>query len=84
MYTVPEMATIMFTNGVAFADLDRDEAVLNMQRAVLGGQTQLEAGFARVAATTRRPAVLLCDRGALDGAAYRRPSGTRRGEAGFG
>lgn len=70
VYTVPEMATIMFANGVGFADLGSDDAVVAMQTAVLGGQLQLEDGFASLAARTGKPAVLLCDRGAMDGSAY--------------
>ena len=68
VYTVPEMATLLFTNGVAFSDLDK--GALAMQQAVLKGQTTLEDGFRKVAAATRAPAVVLCDRGALDGKAY--------------
>ena len=64
VYTVPEMATLLFTNGVAFSDLDK--GALAMQQAVLKGQTTLEDGFRKVAAATRAPAVVLCDRGALD------------------
>lgn len=71
VYTVPEMATLLFTNGVAFSDLGAgDASVLAMQRAVLAGQTTLEDGLRRVAAATRAPAVIICDRGALDGKAY--------------
>ncbi|KAJ8605165.1 hypothetical protein CTAYLR_000358 [Chrysophaeum taylorii] len=71
VYTVPEVATMLFVNGAAFADLARgDESVLAFQTAVLDGQMALENGFARVAGATKSPAVLLCDRGALDGAAY--------------
>ncbi|KAH8054799.1 hypothetical protein JL722_8748 [Aureococcus anophagefferens] len=72
VYMIPEMATVMFTNGVAFSDLSSDAAVRTMQRAILDGQLTLEDGFARIAAETRAPAVLLCDRGAMDGSAYMR------------
>ena len=57
VYTVPEMATLLFTNGVAFSDLDK--GALAMQQAVLKGQTTLEDGFRKVAAATRAPAVFL-------------------------
>ena len=71
VYTVPEVATLLFTNGVSFGDLGAgDEAVCAFQRAILESQLTLEDGFARVAAATRQPAVLLCDRGAMDGSAY--------------
>ena len=72
VYMIPEMATVMFTNGVAFSDLSSDHCVLTMQRAILEGQLTLEDGFARIAGATRQPAVLLCDRGAMDGSAYMR------------
>ena len=50
VYMIPEMATVMFTNGVAFSDLSSDAAVRTMQRAILDGQLTLEDGFARIAA----------------------------------
>ena len=46
VYTVPEMATLLFTNGVAFSDLDK--GALAMQQAVLKGQTTLEEGFGKL------------------------------------
>lgn len=73
VYTVPEMATMLFTNGVAFSDLGSDPPILSFQKAVLDGQLALEDGFARVAAATKSPAVLLCDRATMDGSAYMSP-----------
>lgn len=70
VYTVPEAATMLFVNGVAFSDFEGDEAVLSFQASVLDLQTTLENAFERVAISTKSPAVLLCDRGALDGSAY--------------
>lgn len=71
VFTVPEAATMLFVNGASVADFGRGESmIIAFQKAVLDGQIALENGFARVAAATRSPAVLLCDRGALDGSAY--------------
>lgn len=71
VFTVPEVATMLFVNGASLADFGRDEStIMAFQKAVLDGQMALENGFARVAASVRSPAVLLCDRGALDGSAY--------------
>ena len=74
VFTVPEMATMLFVNGASIADLVKhgDPAVMAFQRAVIDSQLAVEDAFGRVAAATGSPSVLLCDRGVLDGAAYMR------------
>ena len=64
VFTVPEAATLLFTNGVKF------ETPLSFQLAVLRVQTALEDNFERLARVSREPAVVLCDRGLMDGSAY--------------
>ena len=44
VYTVPEAATMAFTSGVAFADLDCDARVFAFQTAILSLQRGIEAG----------------------------------------
>ncbi|CAM9723216.1 unnamed protein product, partial [Phaeothamnion confervicola] len=73
VYTVPEAATLMFMNGVSFPDIADPTMRFSFQWSILRHvtlQTEMEDGFRRVALAQPRPAVLLCDRGLLDGAAY--------------
>eukprot|EP00939_MAST-03C_sp_MAST-3C-sp1_P004259 g4259.t1 len=64
VFTVPEAATLLFTNGVKF------ETPLSFQLAVLRVQTALEDNISRLASVSKAPAVVLCDRGLMDGSAY--------------
>ena len=66
---LPEAASIVFTGG--FPRLNTPEAVRAAQRTIFTVQRELE----RVALDAK-PAVILCDRGSLDGVAYW--PGTRR------
>eukprot|EP01138_Halocafeteria_seosinensis_P005171 gb/GECG01005288.1/.p1 GENE.gb/GECG01005288.1/~~gb/GECG01005288.1/.p1 ORF type:complete len:672 (+),score=75.18 gb/GECG01005288.1/:1-2016(+) len=80
VYTVPEAATMLFTNGASFRDLDTDDRQIAFQAAVMNTQIHLEDSFARIAMAHAKniegsdqkkyPAVLLCDRGTMDGCAY--------------
>jgi len=70
VYTVPEAATIMMSNGATFADLDTDEKELTFQACLLKTQMNLEDLFVRMSSTTDKPCILLCDRGTMDGRAY--------------
>ena len=70
VYTVPEAATMLFTSGVAFGDLDAEPRVRAFQRALLSTQVAVEDAFEGIARSTGSPACLLCDRGAMDGSAY--------------
>lgn len=77
VYTVPEAATMLFTNGASFTDLDSEDRQIAFQTALMGLQIQLEETFARMAMAharvTHQPAILLCDRGTMDGSAYLTP-----------
>ena len=71
VFTVPEAATLFWANGMSFADLSSRQAAINFQVTLLRTQIHLEdtlAGLARI--TGCEKAVLLCDRGAMDGKAY--------------
>lgn len=74
VYTVPEAATIMMSNGATFADLDSDEKELTFQACLLTTQMNLEDLFVRMSSTTNKPCILLCDRGTMDGRAYIPPT----------
>lgn len=61
---VPEAATILINQGLAVSD------VIEFQRAVLRLQLQLEDEAVQHACTSDAPCAVICDRGAIDGAAY--------------
>lgn len=69
-FVVPEAATLMFTGGAAVLDLSQERKCLAFQIALLKIQLALEDAFTRLAEATNGCAVLLCDRGAMDGRAY--------------
>jgi predicted ATPase len=70
VYTVPEAATLLFSNGHAFQDLALPGMELAFQLAVIRTQIHLEDTFASLARATGDKTVLLCDRGTMDGSAY--------------
>ncbi len=73
VYTLPEAATLFNQAGVNFITDDR-RLFLAAEKALLRFQMQLEDHFARIAATDPRPALLVCDRGTMDIAAYMPPT----------
>ncbi|KAM3571620.1 hypothetical protein VYU27_006349 [Nannochloropsis oceanica] len=71
VFTVPEAATMLWSNGVALSDvLASEETQYWFQDTVLEFQMHLENGVEKIARSLNKPAVILCDRGTLDGAAY--------------
>lgn len=70
VYTVPEAATLLFKHGATFADLDTEDKQIEFQANLLRTQMHLEDTFFNLAADINAPAVLLCDRGTMDGSAY--------------
>lgn len=70
VFTVPESATMMFSNGAQFSDLGKPGGEIAFQTTLFRVQAALEANFTRLALKTNQKAVIICDRGALDGKAY--------------
>mmetsp|Transcript_21557 Transcript_21557/g.31344 ORF Transcript_21557/g.31344 Transcript_21557/m.31344 type:complete len:469 (-) Transcript_21557:31-1437(-) len=70
VYMVPEAATLLFSNGVSFSDMDVPERKYAMQQSVMKMQIQLENAFENVARSTGQNCILLCDRGVMCGSAY--------------
>lgn len=64
LHFVPEAATILINQGFEVSD------VIEFQRAVLQLQLQLEDEAVRRARGSDVPYAVICDRGAIDGAAY--------------
>eukprot|EP00163_Fabomonas_tropica_P032753 TRINITY_DN834_c0_g1_i9.p1 TRINITY_DN834_c0_g1~~TRINITY_DN834_c0_g1_i9.p1 ORF type:complete len:357 (-),score=67.24 TRINITY_DN834_c0_g1_i9:117-1187(-) len=70
VFTVPEAATLLFSNGATFNDLPEQEQQLQFQANLLKTQMHLEDTFFGLAQLIDKPAVLLCDRGTMDGSCY--------------
>lgn len=73
--TCPEAFSLLVGNGMPFDYLQAVEGMdMTVQETVLDTQIALEDGFERVLRARGRPAVLLCDRGLMDGSAYMDPA----------
>lgn len=69
--TCPEAFSILVTSGMAFDYLSAVEGMdIVVQDTVMDMQIGMEDGFERVLRARGKPAVLLCDRGLMDGSAY--------------
>lgn len=67
----PEAFTILVSNGMPFDYLGAVDGMdIVVQDTVMDIQIGLEDGFERVLRARGKPAVLLCDRGLMDGSAY--------------
>ena len=71
VFCVPEAATILIEGGgVACFKCPNDEALFRFQLALLETQLALEDAFQALAKACDKKAVLLCDRGSMDGRAF--------------
>eukprot|EP01064_Diplonema_japonicum_P039550 TRINITY_DN9944_c0_g1_i1.p1 TRINITY_DN9944_c0_g1~~TRINITY_DN9944_c0_g1_i1.p1 ORF type:complete len:526 (+),score=99.73 TRINITY_DN9944_c0_g1_i1:34-1578(+) len=71
VFCVPEAATILIDGGgVACFTADNDDALFRFQLALLETQLALEDAFQALAKVCNKKAVLLCDRGSMDGRAF--------------
>ena len=69
--TCPEAFSLLISNGMPFDYLQAVDGMdMAVQSTVLDTQAALEDGFERVLRARGRKAVLLCDRGLMDGSAY--------------
>lgn len=69
VYRVPEASTLLLRGGILVAGAPLD-FMIAFQRGIVRLQLALEDAFLDFARTQQRHAVLLCDRGVVDGAAY--------------
>lgn len=69
VFTLPESPTLFNQAGVDFLTKDK-KLFLETEKALLDFQLQMENQFARIAKADGRPALLICDRGTMDIAAY--------------
>eukprot|EP00667_Euglena_gracilis_P004204 EG_transcript_4220 len=68
-YAVPEVATTLLNGGLSFNNMTT-EKVLAYQGVILAMQLSLEQHFLDVAVADEGPALLISDRGTMDGKAY--------------
>jgi CYTH domain-containing protein/thymidylate kinase len=69
IYTVPETATVLLTNGLSFRDISQNQLFV-VQSNMMQAQIAMEDTFERIAASTGDKAIVICDRGAIDPAAF--------------
>jgi len=72
VYLVPEVATLLALGGVPLGGNSPDQLAL-LEGNILQAQMALEDAFHSIAAAGTGPAVILCDRGTMDAAAYLPP-----------
>jgi hypothetical protein len=71
VYTVPEIPSIVISNGAPYPGISAERnRLLTYEKAIITLQTNMEDTFLEIARSTGRPSILVCDRGALDVAAY--------------
>ena len=70
VFVAPEAATMLFLNGASFDDLDKPACRTMFQQFVINLQMTLEDRLVNYARATDQNAVVLCDRGLMDGSAY--------------
>eukprot|EP00668_Euglena_longa_P017259 GGOE01021632.1.p1 GENE.GGOE01021632.1~~GGOE01021632.1.p1 ORF type:complete len:579 (-),score=203.62 GGOE01021632.1:244-1947(-) len=68
-FAVPEAATILITGGLSFANMTQAKAIC-FQSSLMALQLSLEQRFLEIASADEGPALIVCDRGAMDGKAY--------------
>lgn len=71
VYTIPEVPTILISNGAVYPGLSLgDDVLLNYESNMIDLQIKVEDAFHSIAESRGRPSVIICDRGSLDVAAY--------------
>lgn len=73
VFLVPEAATMIFQGGWSVDDLGKEANRVAFQTALCKTQIGLEDTFYQLAEMCDEPAVLICDRGCMDGSAYIAP-----------
>lgn len=68
--TAPEAFTLLMTNGISFDFFNTPDMPCTIQESVMTSQIALEDSMEKILRHRGKPAVLLCDRGLMDGMAY--------------
>lgn len=69
VYRVPETATVLFSGGIRFPELDESQ-VDRFQENLLKTMISIETTFFDLAAGCKQNCLVICDRGTMDAAAY--------------
>ena len=69
VFVVPEVPSILISGGVDFGALDQ-EGFVQFENNLLSIQVAMEETFIDLARRAKGPALVLCDRGTMDPAAY--------------
>jgi len=69
VYRSPEIATVLLSGGVNFAELN-EEAAIKFQENLLKTMLQTENAFFDLAEASSRNCLIICDRGAMDASAF--------------
>lgn len=69
IYTVPETATILLTNGLSFKNIPPGQLFV-AQSNMMKAQVSMENTFEEIARSTGDKSIIICDRGAIDPAAF--------------
>ena len=70
IYTVPEVPSILMTNGCKYPGLDGGQKLIDFETHLINLQIAAEDAFIGIAKSTGRKSVVICDRGVLDVPAY--------------
>lgn len=70
MINAPEAFTILAANGMSLDFFTTEGMDIVIQNAVMDVQMNLEDTIEKILRARGRPAVMMCDRGTMDGAAY--------------
>ncbi|KAG2393134.1 hypothetical protein C9374_009711 [Naegleria lovaniensis] len=70
VFIIPEAATLLMTGGAKVTDKSTVEEVLAFETYIIKTQMAIEDNFRELAKVSKKPTILLCDRGTLDPKAY--------------
>ncbi|EFC50009.1 predicted protein [Naegleria gruberi] len=70
VFIIPEAATLLMTGGAKVTDNSSVEDVLAFESSLIKTQMAIEDNFQEIARVSKKPTILLCDRGTLDPKAY--------------
>jgi predicted ATPase len=74
VFTLPEIATVMFNAGANWTQFaETEEGLAAFQSELTKLQIAQEDSFLRLCGVTEKPCVVICDRGLMDGKAYCTP-----------
>lgn len=70
VFIVPEAATLLITGGGLYSTNMTTEQLVRFQGSLIKVQVALEDAFFKIAKSSLKPCVIICDRGVMDGSAY--------------